>query len=175
VSSVAVDDIAGGFLAAQHLVRLGHRSIAYVSGPQHIAQVTDRRQGALNALKAAGLPESALIDIPGDHLSVEAGRLAGVRLANLSPRPTAVFCANDLLALGVLQALFAADIRVPEDLAIIGYDDIEFAAAAAVPLTSVRQPARMMGELAAEILLANDTPETIVLQPELIVRRSTQA
>jgi LacI family transcriptional regulator len=95
-----------------------------------------------------------------------------------------VFCANDLLALGVLQAMYAAGITVPDDLAIVGYDDIEFAAAAAVPLTSVRQPAVTMGALAAELLLEETEAETtgkrhehrrVVLQPELVVRRSSLA
>jgi LacI family transcriptional regulator len=93
-----------------------------------------------------------------------------------------VFCANDLLALGVLQAMYAAGVGVPDDLAIVGYDDIEFAAAAAVPLTSVRQPAVTMGALAAELLLEETEAETaptphahrrVVLQPELVVRRSS--
>ena len=89
-----------------------------------------------------------------------AGRDAGARLLGLADRPTAVFCANDLLALGVLQAMYAAGVAVPDDLAIVGYDDIEFAAAAAVPLTSVRQPAVTMGALAAELLLEETEAET---------------
>jgi len=110
---------------------------------------------------------------------VAAGRDAASRLLGLPRTPTAVFCANDLLALGVLQTLFAAGIDVPRDLAIVGYDDIEFAAAAAVPLTSVRQPAAAMGSLAAELLLeelAEDgghAHRQVVLQPELVVRRSS--
>lgn len=114
-----------------------------------------------------------------DRLDVAAGRDAGARLLGLVPRPTAVFCANDLLALGVLQALYAAGVRVPQDIAIVGYDDIEFAAAAAVPLTSVRQPAVVMGRMAAELLLeeADDDGRhehrSVVLQPELVVRASS--
>jgi LacI family transcriptional regulator len=113
---------------------------------------------------------------------VAAGRDAGARLLGLVPRPTAVFCANDLFALGVLQSLYAAGVRVPQDIAIVGYDDIEFAAAAAVPLTSVRQQAVVMGRMAAELLLqeADDEDGThehrsVVLQPELVVRASSTA
>jgi LacI family transcriptional regulator len=91
-----------------------------------------------------------------------------------------VFCANDLLALGVLQTVFAAGVRVPEEMAIVGYDDIEFAAAAAVPLTSVRQPAFTIGAKAAELLLdetgddaAGHHHQRVVFQPELVARRST--
>ncbi|MGW2635988.1 LacI family DNA-binding transcriptional regulator [Streptomyces sp. NPDC001348] len=183
--SVSVDDVAGGALAVRHLVDAGHRSIAYVSGPPGFNQVRDRRTGALNALAEAGLGPDALRELPTESLDVAAGRDAGARLLGLADRPTAVFCANDLLALGVLQAMYAAGVVVPDDLAIVGYDDIEFAAAAAVPLTSVRQPAVTMGALAAELLLeeteaSQDTAKAhehrrVVLQPELVVRRSSLA
>ncbi|MFI7385490.1 LacI family DNA-binding transcriptional regulator [Streptomyces sp. NPDC049813] len=181
--SVSVDDVNGGALAVRHLAGAGHRRIAYVSGPPALNQVEDRRQGALRALAEAGLPASALHELPTERLDVAAGRDAGARLLGLADRPTAVFCANDLLALGVLQSMYAAGVRVPEDVAIVGYDDIEFAAAAAVPLTSVRQPAVTMGALAAGLLLeeiaAADDPGTahehrrVVLQPELVVRGSS--
>ncbi|GAA1962821.1 LacI family DNA-binding transcriptional regulator [Kitasatospora viridis] len=178
--SVSVDDEVGGRLAARHLLAIGHRSIVYVSGPSHLSQVRDRRTGALAALAEAGLPAEALVELPVDRLDVAAGRDAGARLLGLEPRPTAVFCANDLLALGVLQALFAAGVRVPADIALVGYDDIEFAAAAAVPLTSVRQPALTLGRQAAELLIEETGPDRqdhrhrqIVLQPELVVRQSS--
>jgi LacI family transcriptional regulator len=179
VCSVSVDDLAGGRLAAQHLIAAGHRSIVYVGGPPELPQVRDRRAGALAALAEAGLPPESLSEVAAERLGVAAGRDAGARLLGLSPRPTAVFCANDLLALGVLQALFAARVAVPEQTAIVGYDDIEFAAAAAVPLTSVRQPAVAMGRLAAEMLLEETADpgghehRQVVLQPELVVRGSS--
>ncbi|MEV4681597.1 LacI family DNA-binding transcriptional regulator [Streptomyces kurssanovii] len=179
--SVSVDDVTGGALAVRHLVESGHRSLAYVSGPPGLSQIRDRRTGALQALAEAGLPPGAMRELPTDRLDVAAGRDAGARLLGMTDRPTAVFCANDLLALGVLQAVFAAGVRVPEDLAIVGYDDIEFAAAAAVPLTSVRQPARTMGTLAAQLLLeeietadgGDHEHRRVVLEPELVVRRSS--
>jgi LacI family transcriptional regulator len=121
--------------------------------------VRDRRAGALNALAEAGLGPDALRELPTARLDVAAGRDAGARLLGLADRPTGVFCANDLLALGVLQALYAAGVSIPDDLAIVGYDDIEFAAAAAVPLTSVRQPAVTMGTLGAELLLEETETE----------------
>ncbi|WP_425840070.1 LacI family DNA-binding transcriptional regulator [Streptomyces fractus] len=178
--SVAVDDVAGGALAIRHLVDAGHRSLAYVSGPPHLKQVQDRREGAHKALAEAGLPPSHLYELPTDRLDVAAGRDAGARLLGLAHRPTAVFCANDLLALGVLQSLYAAGVRVPEDLSLVGYDDIEFASAATVPLTSVRQPATTLGTIAAHLLLQETGPhaadhrhEHIVLRPELVVRGSS--
>ncbi|NGN69450.1 LacI family transcriptional regulator [Streptomyces sp. A7024] len=180
--SVSVNDVAGGALAVRHLLEGGHESVVYVSGPMHLPQCQDRRTGALNALKEGGLDERALLQIECERLDVASGRDAGERLLGMSPRPTAVFCANDLLALGVLQTLFASGVDVPGDIALVGYDDIEFAAAAAVPLTSVRQPAYRMGRAAADLLIeetgdAMDTHEhqRIVLQPELVVRRSSLA
>ncbi|CAL9602426.1 Ribose operon repressor [Streptomyces sp. enrichment culture] len=180
--SVSVDDVLGGRLAVQHLLDQGHSSIAYVSGPMSLQQCRDRRDGALAALTDAGLDASALRVVEADRLDVPEGRDAGARLLGMDTRPSAVFCANDLLALGVLQALFAEGVRVPEDVALVGYDDIEFAAAAAVPLTSVRQPAVRMGRQAAELLLEETGDEadrhrhqSIVLEPELIVRDSTLA
>ncbi len=111
--SVSVDDVAGGRLAVQHLIGAGHRSVVYVGGPGELPQVRDRRAGALDALAEAGLPPRALTEVTADRLDVAAGRDAGARLIGLAPRPTAVFCANDLLALGVLQALFAARVSRP--------------------------------------------------------------
>ncbi|MDT3396000.1 LacI family DNA-binding transcriptional regulator [Streptomyces sp. B1866] len=180
--SVSVDDVTGGALAARHLLAQGHRELVYVSGPMHLPQCQDRHTGVLAALAEAGLPPTAMRHVEQDRLDVPAGRDAGARLLALTPRPTAVFCANDLLALGVLQAMYGAGVSVPGDIALAGYDDIEFAAAAAVPLTSVRQPAFRMGRAAADLLIeeTGDTArhhahQRIILQPELIVRDSTRA
>lgn len=175
-SSVAVDDIAGGGLAARHLLETGHRRIAFVNGPAILAQCRDREQGLRTALEGSAV-ELTVLEAIG--LDVSSGRDAGARLLGTSPRPTAVFCANDLLALGVLQAMVGAGVRIPEEMAIVGYDDIEFAGAAAVPLTSVRQPAQRLGRTAAELLL-NETADTtvehqaVVFTPELVVRESTR-
>ena len=115
-------------------------------------------------------------------MNAQAGRWGAEQLLGLprKQRPDAVFAANDLVALGVLQALTLAGVRVPDDIAIVGYDDIEFAASAAIPLSSVRQPAREMGRTAAEILLARiggtagaDVGNVVYL-PELVVRASTE-
>jgi LacI family transcriptional regulator len=179
--SVSVDDVLGGELAARHLLQQGHDGIVYVSGPMHLTQCQDRHTGVVSALREAGLSEeSALRRLEAERLDVAAGRDAGARLLGMSPRPTAVFCANDLLALGVLQTLYGAGVAVPGEVALVGYDDIEFAAAAAVPLTSVRQPAFRMGRAAADLLIEESGEEAeghehqrIVLQPELVVRRSS--
>ncbi|MFE1500118.1 LacI family DNA-binding transcriptional regulator, partial [Streptomyces albidoflavus] len=101
--SVAADDVQGGTLAGRHLLSAGHRRIAYVRGPHHLQQVRDRREGLVRAVEESGLGADAIVDIPAEKLDVGSGRDAGARLIGLSPRPTAVFCANDLLALGVMQ------------------------------------------------------------------------
>jgi len=178
--SVAVNDVLGGRLVGDHLVQTGHRHIAFVGGPATIRQVTDRRQGlGLAAGTGSGI---IITDITAPDLTVASGRSAGSRIADLPPRrrPSAVACANDLLALGVLQELTRACIRVPADVAIVGYDDIEFAAAAAVPLSSVRQPRAALGRTAVELLREETNARgqhdhrQIVFQPELVRRISSR-
>lgn len=178
--SVAVDDVLGGELAVAHLLDLGHKRIAFVGGPESIGQVHDRREGALRALTRAGHPENELVVLETSSLTVPQGREAGQRIAGMpkTSRPTAAVCANDLLALGLLQQCVALGLRVPQDLAIVGYDDIEFAAAATVPLTSVRQPRRKLGRTAAELLLdeaanPDHKHQQVVFTPELVARAST--
>jgi LacI family transcriptional regulator len=178
--SVSVDDVLGAALAIQHLTSLGHTRIAFVNGPLQLAQCQDRLKGAQEAIGEAGHGASGLLVLEVDQLDVASGRDAAARLLGLSERPTAVFCANDLLALGMLQALFAAGVRVPDEMALVGYDDIEFAAAAAVPLTSVRQPARRLGAAAAELLIDETGPDgaghrhqQMTFRPELVARQSS--
>ena len=178
--SVAVDDVLGGELAVTHLIETGHTRIAMVGGPLSIQQVRDRHEGALRALAQAGLPPESLTLLETKDLQVAEGRGAGERLAGLpaARRPTAAFCANDLLALGLLQSMTQQGLNVPDDLAVVGYDDIEFAAAAAVPLTSVRQPREQLGRTAAQLLLEENDPDhehrQVKFQPELVVRASTR-
>jgi LacI family transcriptional regulator len=179
--SVAVDDVMGGDLAMSHLLEAGHQRIAYVAGPASIRQVADRHEGALRALLRVGAAAEDLMVIKTDALNVFAGQRAGASIAAMpaSSRPTAVFCANDLMALGVLQEMTRNQIRVPDDISIIGYDDIDFAAAAAVPLTSVRQPRQELGRTAARLLLEeaaddeNHRHRQVIFEPELVVRGST--
>ncbi len=178
--SVTVDDVLGGDLATTHLLDIGHERIAFIGGPRALGQVADRIAGAERALARAG--RGALTVLETTHLDVSEGRRAGERLIGLpaARRPTAAFCANDLLALGLLQQMVRLGLRVPEDMAIVGYDDIEFAEAAAVPLTSVSQPRHLLGRTAAELLLAeahggaDHEHRQVVFDPELVVRTSTR-
>lgn len=177
-SSVAVDDRRGGRLAGQHLVDSGRRRIVFVGGPKGLPQVKHRLQGAQQVIEEA--PSADLRFVETSSMDADAGRRAADELIRLGRRgrPDAIFAANDLIALGVLQALTLAGVRVPADVAIIGYDDIDFAASAAIPLSSVRQPREEMGLAAADTLLEvisdpNAPVRSIVLEPELVVRRST--
>jgi LacI family transcriptional regulator len=174
--SVAVDDVAGGELAGAHLVALGHRRIAYVTGPLSLRQCKDR----LTGLRRAVADHDVVVDvIEVPALKARHGYEAARALFDDGVSPTAVFCANDLLALGVLRAAVSTGRRVPDDIALLGYDDIEFAADAAVPLSSVRQPTLQIGRTAAQLLVEEcDHPEShahqqIMFRPELVVREST--
>lgn len=175
--SVAVDDVSGGYFAVRHLLDTGRRRIAFVGGPATIRQVRDRLAGARRAV--VGEQNAALEVIETAALTVLEGRAAGEKLRGRKTRdfPDAVFAANDLLAVGLLQALvMVGSISVPEDIAIIGYDDIDFASAAVVPLSSIRQPSEMIGRRAVELLLSIEDgrpARQVTFQPELIVRRST--
>ncbi|TMS00591.1 LacI family DNA-binding transcriptional regulator [Nonomuraea basaltis] len=175
--AVAVDDVLGGRLAGRHLRERGHRRIAFAGGPFTVRQVEDRRDGLASVLTR----EETLTVIPLPDLNVATGRTAGQEIAGLprAARPTAVFCANDLVALGVLQELTQRGLRIPDDVAILGYDDIDFAAAAAVPLSSIRQPREQIGLTAALMLLeeadrlAGHQHRHVIFQPELVERTST--
>jgi LacI family transcriptional regulator len=179
--SVGVDDVHGGELAVSHLLENGHTRVAFVGGAPTIPQVAARHEGALKAMAAGGRPAEDLIVLETDSLTVASGREAGQRLMGLPARrrPTAVFCANDLLALGMLQQLIQQGVSVPDDMAIVGYDDIDFAAAAAVSLTSVRQPRQLLGRTAIELLLSEDRAipghvhQQLQFTPELVVRESS--
>jgi DNA-binding LacI/PurR family transcriptional regulator len=179
-SSVAVDDVFGGHLAASHLIGLGRTRLAFVGSQHTLSQVTDRLDGARRAV--AEHPGVTLETLDTTSLSVLEGRRAGesIRARPVHERPDAVFAANDLLALGVLQAFsMLGEVRVPQDIALIGYDDIAFASAAVVPLSSIRQPSALIGSTAVDLLLREAdagedfVAEQIVFQPELVERAST--
>jgi len=178
-SSVSVDDVAGGSMAARHLLGSGRRRLAFVGGPASLRQVADRLSGAREAV--GDVPDATLEVVETLDLTVEAGRSAAEEIIRTQPehRPDAVFAANDLVAVGVLQGLvMTGSLRVPEDIALVGYDDIDFARATVVPLTSVRQPREQMGRTAVDLLRAeiadpDRAPEQVVFAPELVVRSSS--
>jgi LacI family transcriptional regulator len=180
--SVAVDDVRGGELATTHLLEQGHVRIGFVHGPLSIRQCADRRRGVLRAVRTAGLdPDQVIVDITASAQNVREGEESGEKLLGAKIKPTAVFCANDLLALGLMRALIKRGISIPGDMALVGYDDVEFASVLSTPLTSIRQPKYELGRTAAELLLDEANNPTahqhkhIVYQPELIVRESSHS
>lgn len=181
VSSVSVDDVEGGFLAASHLLAMGRSRIAFAGGPTSISQVLDRLEGARRAVSSVPGASLEVIKLPA--LSILAGRAVGQSIAARGgqDRPDGIFCANDLIAIGVLQGLTSlGGLQVPSDIALIGYDDIDFAASTVVPLSSIRQPARAIGRVAVDLIfdtIANPAaaPRAVTFRPELVARASTGA
>ncbi len=179
--TVGVDDVAGGRMAAEHLVNNGYESIVFVGGPTSLAQVQDRREGARRVAEESGV---RFLAVSTPQLDIGSGRAAADELALMSDRerPTAVICGNDLVAIGMLQGLIAHGFRVPDDIGIIGYDDIEFAAAAAIPLSSIAQPRQQLGKTAASLLLAEladhdagrpHVHQAVTFMPTLVPRASS--
>jgi LacI family transcriptional regulator len=177
LSSVSVDDVAGGHLAVEHLLAGGSRRIGFAGGPLEMRQISDRLAGARAAV--AAVPSAGLEVLRVPALTVSAGRDLGDALLAREERPDAIFAANDLVAVGLLQALvMSGALRVPDDIALIGFDDIDFASAAAVPLSSIKQPRHEIGATALRILREEAAapglpPRRIVFQPELVIRAST--
>ncbi|RAY15341.1 hypothetical protein DPM19_11590 [Actinomadura craniellae] len=171
------DHGAGGALAARHLIDRGRTRLAFVTGAPNSPPCRQRQAGAVRELARDG--HEPLLTLPQGDMTPTLGQEAARRLLALPRPPTGVFCANDLLAIGVVNELLRQGVRVPEDIAVIGYDDIELAATAAVPLTTVRQPRNELGQIAAELALAESGTASdhvhrhVVLAPELVVRDST--
>lgn len=177
VASVLFDDTGGGRLAGEHLLSIGRRRILFLGNPA-VSQSNDRLAG-LRAAVADSTATVEVLDVP--HLATEDGMEAGARIAALAPadRPDAIFAANDMVALGVLTQLMRHGIRVPDDIALVGFDDVDQAHQSVVPLTSVRQPGYEIGRAAGAALLqqladpAAAPPAMTPFAAELIVREST--
>lgn len=179
VPSVGSANWTGGLIATRHLIDLGHRRIAAVTGPADMMCSLARIDGYRAAMGAAGLPvDPAWIRFGDFH--VEGGRAGARAFLALPDPPTAIFAGSDLQALGAFEAARAAGCRIPEDVSIVGYDDIAVARWVDPPLTTVHQPLRRMGEEAARIVLrmGEETPATtprLDLATSLVVRESTAA
>jgi len=178
--SVAVNDSYGGSLALTHLYELGHRNILLLTGKEDIPQVADRNSGIREAL--AKIPASErpqITEIRLDSMSAHNAFEAIKKQIPIGIDFTGIICGNDLIALGAIRAFREMNIAVPEEVSVIGYDDIDFADSANVPLTSISQPAYELGYAAAELIISEcENPERhvhqrIEFQPRLIVRSST--
>jgi LacI family transcriptional regulator len=179
-SSVSVDDVAGGRLAVEHLIACGRRRIAFI-GSEETSQFADRLAGVREVVAQNPDVSLEIIEIAAPH--VVDGRIAGAEIAHreFQDRPDGIFASNDVVAMGLLQGLGMGDrpVLVPAEIALVGYDDIDFAESAVVPLTSIRHPAALIGSTAVDLLLAEaldtDRPkEQVVYRPELIERASTR-
>jgi LacI family transcriptional regulator len=179
--SVRVDDVTGGQLATDHLLDLGHRRLAYVTGPLSIDQYRERLKGVRRALRDRGLTEDSCQVIEVGTLGTAAeGQLASARLHEQYPDVTGVTCGNDLLALGVVAGLISQGVRVPEEVSVVGFDDIEIAEQNPLPLTTIRQPKAELGWVATNLLLeeslrgAAHAHREVMFQPELVIRATTR-
>lgn len=176
LASVSVDDVAGGRLAGEHLLDLGHRQITMLNGPRSIRQCRDRLAGLQRAVERRGLdPDAVVREVRIAGLDAGGGAAAFAALLDEDPVPRAVFCVNDLAAIGVQREIRRRRPELLGQIALVGYDDIEIAAELATPLTSVRQPAHDVGWRAADMLLTRDEDggrhrDHVVFQPELVVR-----
>lgn len=180
VPSVSAANRRGGVAAARHLLDLGHRRIAVISGPPHQLCARARLGGVRSALEAARVPLDEGLVRHGMWFSFEDGFSHGRELLRLSEAPTAVLCGNDLQAFGVFEAVRQAGLRIPQDLSVVGFDDISYARWSGPQLTTVHQPFGEMGATAAEIVLALAAGEAIrqshvELAVQLVVRDSTAA
>ncbi len=177
--TVRIDNVAAAEAATAHLTDLGHRHIAHITGPDGNILTAERLEGYERALNRAGLECTPALIQHGDF-SIESGRLAAQRLLEATPRPTAIFCANDEMAIGAIAELKAAGRTIPADVSVVGFDDLQIAGFYDPPLTTVRQPRREIGETSMRMMLdrlANDNLDArdCVLPWELVVRSSSAA
>nr|WP_111298565.1 LacI family DNA-binding transcriptional regulator [Paracoccus saliphilus] len=174
---VLADNVEGGRLAARHLAGHGHRRILHLTGPGGNSLTVARREGFLQGLAEAALPAPGPDDSIEGNFTARFGREAAAKILDLRNRPTAVFCDNDEMAIGLIHGLICGGLRVPQDISVMGFDNIEMSAYCLPPLTTIRQYRARLGRRAAELLLARMRGETIIdsttLGVDLLVRDST--
>lgn len=174
--SISIDNTDGGYQATRHLVKLGHSSIAYLGDESGLQSDVERYEGYKRALVEAGLPLRKDLGARGDGKPDAAFKAASELLGGRKP-PSAIFCYNDMSALGVMQAAAKRQLSIPDDLSIVGFDDIFFAERLDPPLTTVHQPQREIGRSAMELLVAllkgEDAEKVVTVRGQLIVRGST--
>jgi LacI family transcriptional regulator len=171
------DDRLGAHLATRHLIDLGHRRVGLVGGPGYASSARNRLDGYRQALAEAGIEVDGSL-ITGDSFSMAAGEVAGRALLDRADPPTAIFAVNDNTAIGVMAAAHALGLRIPDDLSLVGYNDIPVVSRLPVPLTTVRVPFRQIAAGALELLddaARAAPPRTLVAAPTLIPRATTAA
>jgi LacI family transcriptional regulator len=177
--SVVLDNIYGSQIATRHLLHLGHRRIGLVGAPHNVSVGLDRQRGYEKALEEYGIPvDGALIEI--GNFKEEGGYNAARKLLEMNNRPTALFAVNSLMTMGMLHAINELNLRIPDDISVIGFDDMPWLSLLNPPLTAVSQPVYEIGTKASELLFDRifgniDRPiESIVMNPELRLRASTR-
>jgi LacI family transcriptional regulator len=175
---ILVNNELGGYVATRHLIELGHRRIACITGPSQLTPSADRVRGYRRAVREFRIVEDEELVVPGDFRA-QGGEAALEGLLQVSPPPSAVFACNDMMAIGVLRAARNVGLRVPGDLSVVGFDDIPLASAVSPALTTVAQPTTELARHSVRLLLARmqnsqeDQPtQRIVLDPKLMVRDS---
>lgn len=179
VSFVSIDNVQGGEVATSHLIEVGRRRIAHFTGHMSITDAMERLQGYRNALKAADHPTDEQFIFNGEFRR-QSGYV-GFREMFSRPkdrRPDAIFAASDIVAMGIVQAAHEMGVRIPDDVAVIGFDDVDVASSITPPLSTVRQPVQYKGEVAARLLLdliegKVQSPQHVLLPTELVIREST--
>lgn len=178
VDYVGVDNILGGFWAVEHLIKLGHRRIGVIGGSSESSVGFERLEGGKEALEAYSLEQKEDYFLEGDFLK-DSGYQGGKRFVGMGEPPTAIFATNDYMALGVYQAIVEEGVRIPEDMALVGFNDIEFTAMKGIELTTIGQKKYRMGSLAVKTLVeklegkkTEPLTKEIVLKPELIIRKT---
>ncbi len=176
--AVLLDNVSGSKQATEYLINLGHRRIGLVAAPTNISVGADRLLGYQKALREHGIPEDkSLIEI--GNFKETGGYQAAMNLLELELRPTAIFSVNNLMTMGTLKAINEKGLRIPDDISVIGFDDMPWLTLITPPLTAVRQPVYKMGAEAAKLLFERmnsdigKSPARIILKPELIIRGST--
>lgn len=177
INSIALDDFTGAYKAVEHLIELGHRKIAFLAGPTDIRSANDRHRGYLKALTDYSLPvrEDFIIQC---YFAEKDGYDAAFTLLKNSVIPTAVFCANDDTAIGLMKGLMMQKVRIPDDIAVVGYDDAPVATMIEPNLTTVRNPLNSIGQRCVEEFIKVVSGESkehfhILIEPELIIRESS--
>ena len=178
VDYVGVDNILGGFLAVEHLIKLSHKRIGVIGGSSESSVGFERLEGGRKALATYGLEEKGDYFLEGDFLK-DSGYQGGKRFLKMSEPPTAIFAANDYMGLGAYQAISEEGVRIPEEMALVGFNDIEFSAMKGIELTTIGQKKYEMGAIAVKTLVekiegSETKPLTkeIILKPELIIRKT---
>ena len=179
--NVRIDNVAAAAMATEHLIRLGHSRIAKITGPMHNPLSKDRLTGFRQCMAQAKLKVDEELVVNGDF-SAPSGYAAMKTLLGKPLRPTAVFCANDEMAIGAIRAIKETRLKIPRDISIIGFDDIRFSGYCDPPLTTIHQPQAAIGEMAMQLMIemlqdesdrSGESARTIVLPHSLIVRTST--